>query len=136
VPKRNVVIVLDDDSSMLSGVKRILALHGFDSDLFDSAERFYTRARFDEALCLVLDIHLKGTTGIEVRRQLALSGNSLPVIFITGKDSERTRTQAMEAGCVAYLVKPFPSNLLVDAIATSSVGADWKSCHASGYNGS
>jgi DNA-binding response OmpR family regulator len=64
----------------------------------------------------VLDVHLQHMSGIELRRQLTRSGHSLPVIFITAAESEATHKAALEAGCVAYLHKPFPSDLLIEAI--------------------
>ena len=110
------VLVLDDDPSMLKGVERLLNAHGFESKLFDSVENFCRGAQLHEALCLVLDINLDGKSGIELSRELVTSGISLPVIFITGNDSDTTRRAAMEAGCVAYLTKPFPAKSLIGAI--------------------
>jgi FixJ family two-component response regulator len=66
----------------------------------------------------VLDIHLQHMSGIELRRQLTRSGHSLPVIFITAVESETTHKAALEAGCAAFLYKPFPSDLLIEAIET------------------
>src|SRR5262245_13561658 len=105
VSTRRVVVVLDDDHSMLKGVERLLKAHGFESALFDSVETFQRRAKLHEALCLVLDINLDGKSGIELSRELAFSGVSLPIIFITGNDSDANRRAAMEAGCIAYLTK-------------------------------
>ena len=116
VPTRRVVLVVDDDPSMLRGVERLLNAHGFESKLFDSAETFQRLAQPHEALCLVLDINLDGKSGIELSRELVISGVSLPVIFITGNDSDSNRRAAMEAGCVAYLTKPFPARSLIGAI--------------------
>ncbi len=97
----------------------MLRVHGFDAEVFSTVESFLARANLCDATCLVLDIHLNGMSGIELRRQLALSGIDLPVIFITANDSEATRKAAMEAGCVAYLPKPFPTKSLVDAIESA-----------------
>src|SRR5262245_37351749 len=116
VPARRVVLVVDDDPSMLRGVERLLNAHGFKSELFDSAENFQRLAKPHEALCLVLDINLGGKSGIELSQELVISGVSLPVIFITGNDSDANRKAATEAGCVAYLTKPFPAKSLIGAI--------------------
>jgi FixJ family two-component response regulator len=115
-----VVFVVDDDPGMLKGLERLLKTHGFDVELFESAEEFNKRANFCNAICLVLDINLNGKSGIELKRQLAASGVSLPVIFITASDSDVTRKAALDVGCVAYLTKPFSAKSLMDAIEQAS----------------
>ena len=110
------IIILDDDASVLTAVERVLKMHGFDAEVYHTVEAFREGARFDDASCLVLDIHLDGHCGIELRKQLARDGVSVPVIFITGVDNNATRAAALQAGCVAYLQKPFPSQDLIDAI--------------------
>jgi FixJ family two-component response regulator len=116
VTTRKLVLVVDDDPSILGAVERLLRVRGFDTEVFNTVEGFLDRANLCGATCLVLDIHLNGMSGIELRRQLTRSGIELPVIFITANDSEPTRKAAMEAGCVAYLSKPFPTKSLMDAI--------------------
>jgi FixJ family two-component response regulator len=117
---RKLIILVDDDASVLRAVERALKLHGFDTQVFDTVEAFLEGARLCDATCLVLDINLNGISGLELRRQLARSGCSLPVIFITAAENEATRGAALDAGCVAYLQKPFPSCLLVKAIETAA----------------
>src|SRR3954447_25271141 len=80
---RHLVIVVDDDPSLLRAVQRVLQVHGFETETFSSVEGFLEGAHLDEATCLVLDVHLQHMSGIELRRQLTHSGHSLPVIFIT-----------------------------------------------------
>ena len=116
---RKLVVVVDDDASILGAIERALKIHGFDAEVFDTVEDFLERANLSEAACLVLDINLNGDSGIELSYRLARSGHSLPVIFITAGDSEVTRAAALKAGCVAYLPKPFASRSLVDAIEKS-----------------
>jgi FixJ family two-component response regulator len=114
--KRKQIIVLDDDATFRDAIKRVLDAHGFNVDVFGTVEGLLGDACLGYASCLVLDIHLNGTSGIDLRRQLARSGLSLPVIFMTGDEDEATRKAALEAGCVAYLLKPFPPSLLIGAI--------------------
>ena len=116
MPKRKLVYVVDDDASMLRGVKRLLREHGYDSVLFPSAAAFQKHDDFAEALCVILDIDLNDESGIEVRHRLADAGISLPVIFITGKDNHATRMAAQASGCIAFLTKPFTANALMDPI--------------------
>ena len=70
--------------------------------------------------CVLLDIQLGNTSGIAVRRELAATGSMLPVIFMTAFDDQVTRQQASDAGCVAYLRKPFPGQQLIEAIARAA----------------
>ena len=121
VPPRKLVIVVDDDPGLLKAVGRLLTAHGFDSELFSSVRDFRSRAQLYLAECVVLDINLSnGESGIEVRRKLTAEWPSIPVIFITGNDSEGVRRSAMEAGCIAYLTKPFSVNSLMIAIEKAS----------------
>jgi FixJ family two-component response regulator len=115
---RHLVIVVDDDPGILRAVQRVLQVHGFETEVFSSVERFLEGAHLGDATCLVLDVHLQNKSGIDLRRQLTRSGHSLPVIFITAVESEATRKAALESGCVAYLHKPFPSDRLIEAIET------------------
>lgn len=111
-----VVIVVDDDAGMLKSVVRLLAHYGIDSRTFASAEALLESASVQTATCLLLDIHLGGISGIELQRRLAASGLKRPVIFMTANDDEATRNAAMNAGCIAYLQKPFAQRVLLDAI--------------------
>ena len=101
---------------MRLAVKRLLNQYGFETEVFDSVEDFYKRADVGRSDCLVLDVKLKNGSGIDLRRELASAGVSVPVIFITANDSDNTRKAATAAGCVAYLTKPFLGKSLIDAI--------------------
>jgi FixJ family two-component response regulator len=122
LPKRRLVYVVDDDPSMLRGVKRLLREHGYDCMLFSTADAFQKHNDFDDAVCVILDVDLDDTSGIDVRRRLTAAGISLPVIFITGKDSPATRMAALASGCLAYLTKPFSAGSLIGPIERASTG--------------
>jgi FixJ family two-component response regulator len=113
---RRLVAVVEDDPDMRKGLQRVLNVHGFDTEVFPSAEAFLAANAKTEAVCLILDIHLGGMSGIELRRRLSASDCKLPIIFITAVDDDVIEREAMETGCVAYLHKPFPANLLIGAI--------------------
>jgi FixJ family two-component response regulator len=115
-----VVAIVDDDPSMLKGLEGLLRAHGFVTEIYASAEAFLERSATSEASCLILDIHLGGISGIDLRRRLSAAGSRLPVIFMTGGDSEIIKKEAIEAGCIAYLRKPFPSCQLIDAIGRAA----------------
>jgi FixJ family two-component response regulator len=115
--KQQRIAVVDDDQGLLAGLQTLLDARGFASEIFTSAEAFldfYSTAI--DIDCLLLDLHLGGMSGIELRRQLKASGSTIPVIFMTARDNDAIRRQAFEEGCIAYLRKPFPSRLLFEAI--------------------
>ena len=114
--ERRIIGIIDDDPSMLTGVGRLLSAHGFLAVVYPSAEAFLECAAASEACCLVLDINLGGISGIELRRRLEADGSTLPVIFMSAADCNEIEREAVEAGCVAYLRKPFPPCQLIDAI--------------------
>jgi FixJ family two-component response regulator len=120
--KRKLVFVVEDDPGMLRGVGRLLREHGYDSVLFPSAEAFQSHDNFEQATCVVLDIHLGDDSGIEVRHRLKAAGVSLPVIYMTGKDNHATRVAAMASGCIAYLTKPFTARSLIEPIERAFAG--------------
>jgi FixJ family two-component response regulator len=107
---------VEDDPSMRTGIGRLLRCHGFDSMLFESANALLTHDNFGNALCFILDIDLNGESGFELCRCLVSKGVRLPVIYITGNDSEANRAAAIESGCIAYLAKPFAARSLIEPI--------------------
>jgi FixJ family two-component response regulator len=116
------VFVVDDDPSMLRGVQRLLRVHGFNTELFESAEAVCSRANLDDAFCVVLDINLNGKSGIELRSKMTSSGVAIPVVYITANQDNAIRKAAIESGCIAYLTKPFAAKDLIDPIARLSSG--------------
>jgi FixJ family two-component response regulator len=111
-----VVIAVDDDASLLKSLARMLAHHGIESLTFPSAEALLASDSVQTATCLLLDIRLGDISGIELQRQLAASGSKCPVIFMTGSHDEATHKEAIAAGCIGYLQKPFGHEVLLDAI--------------------
>lgn len=124
--KRRVIAIVDDDPSVLKGLKRVLAASDFATDAFNSGEAFLAsdRANDDDIACIVLDINLGGMSGIEVRRRLTTKNSHVPVIFMTALDTDAVRKEALEAGCADYLRKPFSGHELIDSIQKAvSIGA-------------
>lgn len=114
--QREVIAIVDDDQAMLKAIQRLLTACGFATRTFSSAEAFLDCRTAKDAACLVLDIHLGGMSGIELRKRLVAVRSTLPVIFITAVDDESTRSEVMEVGCVACLRKPFSASTLIGAI--------------------
>jgi FixJ family two-component response regulator len=120
LPHRKAVYVVDDDPSMLKGMRRLLKQHGYDAVPFETAKALRDHGDFDQAFCIVLDINLGDGSGIELRHELTKSGVALPVIYITGNDSHATRMAAMASGCLAYLTKPFTAQSLIEPITRAA----------------
>jgi FixJ family two-component response regulator len=116
LPHHKAVFVVDDDPSMLKGMRRLLKQHGYDTIPFETAKALKDHDDFDQAFCIVLDVNLSDGSGIDLRHHLADSGIELPVIYITGNDSHATRMAAMASGCLAYLTKPFTARSLIEPI--------------------
>jgi FixJ family two-component response regulator len=110
------VAIVDDDASMRTSIERLLRANDYATVAFASAEELLHSGVADGAIGLVLDIHLAGMSGIELRCRLAAAGSTTPVVFITADDDEKTRDQALAAGCVAYLRKPFDASHLIAAL--------------------
>jgi FixJ family two-component response regulator len=117
--RQTVVAVVDDDADMLRAAEDLLNAHGFATASFSSAEEFVRRGTANQVDCLLLDIQLGGISGIELRHQLNVSCPGLSVIFMTSHDAESTHRKALEAGCIAYLRKPFPAKQLIEAIESA-----------------
>jgi FixJ family two-component response regulator len=112
----SIVFVIDDDVPLRDALKRLLRSVGLQSELFGSVQEFLQRARPDVASCLVLDVRLPGIGGLDFQRQLAEAHIHIPIIFITGHGDIPMSVQAMKAGAVEFLPKPFRDQDLLDAI--------------------
>ena len=111
-----VVAIVDDDPSVLKGLQRVLGASGFATEAFSSGEAFLDRDDVGDVTCVVLDIHMGGISGIEMRRRLTARGSQTPVIFMTALDTAAIRKEADDVGCAAFLGKPFSGRVLVDTI--------------------
>ena len=107
---------MDDDTSLLRSLNRLLRTAGFTVETFESAGVFLRARQSSPPDCLVLDVHLGAVSGFDVHARLLASGTSVPTIFVTGHDDAATREQARRAGAAAYLAKPFEDQALVSAI--------------------
>ena len=110
------VAVVEDDAAMRKSIERLLHASGYTVSTFASAEEFLQSALVDAAMGLVLDIHLGGMSGIELRRRLSAAKSTIPVVFITAFDDDATRVEALAVGCVDLLYKPFETHQLIEAL--------------------
>jgi FixJ family two-component response regulator len=112
--KKIVVTVVDDDASIRNALSMLLRSEGWSVSTYASAEDFLQASSSNGADCLILDIELPGMSGLELQRRLTLSEwRQVPIIFLTGRSDEGTRTQAIQGGASAFFAKPAePESLL------------------------
>lgn len=118
--KKMTIWIVDDDSSVRKAVKRLVQSAGFSSRTFASGQEFLNSGVTGKDGILVLDIRMPGLNGLETQKQLCASGAGIPIIFITAHEDPHTRTIAMAAGAVAFILKPFDDQSLLDAINIAS----------------
>jgi len=110
------VLVVDDDPSVRRAIKRLVESVGLQAEMFGSAHEFLQAKRPDVPSCLVLDIRLPGTSGLDFQQELAEANIPVPIIFITAHGDVPMTVRAMKAGAVEFLTKPFRDQDLLDAI--------------------
>jgi FixJ family two-component response regulator len=111
------VFMVDDDASIRDALTSLLRSVGLRVETFGSARAFLTRQPADAPGCLVLDVRLPGLSGLDLQCELAAAQITMPIIFITGHGDIPMTVQAMKAGAVEFLTKPFRDQDLLDAIA-------------------
>ena len=112
-----VVFVVDDDPSIRDALTSLIRSVGLGVETFGSAQAFLRHPRPNASGCLVLDVRLPGLSGLDLQRELAAAQITMPIIFITGHGDIPMTVQAMKAGAVEFLTKPFRDQALLDAIA-------------------
>jgi FixJ family two-component response regulator len=112
----SVVFIVDDDASVRRSIQDLLSSVALRSEAFATPQEFLDSKRADCPGCLVLDVRLPGMSGLDFQRALAEAGVSLPIIFITGHGDVPMSVQAMKSGAVEFLMKPFRTQELLDAI--------------------
>jgi FixJ family two-component response regulator len=110
------VFVVDDDDRVRASINRLLQSVGLRCACFATPEEFVSAERSDGPRCLVLDVRLRGASGLDVQQRLAESGVQLPIIFITGFGDIPMTVKAMKSGAVEFLTKPYRDQDLLDAI--------------------
>jgi RNA polymerase sigma factor (sigma-70 family) len=111
-----VVFVVDDDPSVRSSLKFLMSSVGLQVESFDSADALLQRNLPDAPSCLVLDVRLRGLSGLDFQRELAARNCHMPIIFITGHGDIPMSVRAMKAGAIEFLTKPFRDQDLLDAV--------------------
>ena len=116
MPRIPLISVIDDDDALRSSLENLIRSVGFRAQGFSSAEVFLRSNQVPETGCLILDVRMPGMSGLELQRQMVLADSQMPIIFVTAHENDDWRTQALKAGAVAFLYKPFYEGELLNAI--------------------
>jgi FixJ family two-component response regulator len=111
-----VIAIVDDDASIRSALTRLMRVVGFEARAFASAEEFLESGEQQRAGCLIADIRMPGMSGLELQAALNAADCRIPTIFITAHDDERLRTEALRAGALEFVAKPFDDEALVTSV--------------------
>ena len=112
----SIVFVVDDDISVRESLELLIQSEGWQPETFSSAQDFLVRSRAPVPSCLLLDISMPGLNGLELQKRVAAEHPAVPIIFITGYGDVPKTVQAMKAGAVEFLTKPFKDDVLLSAI--------------------
>jgi len=112
----SIVFVVDDDISVRESLELLIRYEGWQTETFSSAQEFLARPRAFVPNCLVLDVSLPGLSGLDLQKRIGDDRGEMPIIFITGHGDIPMTVQAMKAGAVEFLTKPFADDVLLDAI--------------------
>jgi FixJ family two-component response regulator len=118
-PAVPVVFIVDDDVSVRESLELLIRSQGWQPETFESAKEFLDRPRVLAPSCLVLDVSLPGVNGLELQKQVAAERSEMPIIFITGHGNVPMSVEAMKAGAVEFLTKPFSKDVLLSAIRSA-----------------
>src|SRR5580704_2037898 len=110
------VAIVDDDDSMRSALQGLLKAADLPAEVFVSGEDFLLSGQQRQTACLIADIRMPGMSGLELQAKLNAERCRIPIIFITAHGDERMRMQALRAGAVDFLSKPFDNEVLIDSV--------------------
>jgi FixJ family two-component response regulator len=116
---RNLISIIDDDEAVRRTTTLLIESFGFRAAAFESAEDFLGSGNLNDTSCLIVDVRMPGTNGLQLQSQLAASDCRIPIIFITAYDDKESRRRAMQAGAVAFLAKPFRDEQLFQWIRSA-----------------
>src|SRR6267154_4780729 len=112
----SIVFIIDDDPLYRRSSERLVRSVGFDVQSFETARDFMSSRRPNVPSCLILDVRLPGLSGLDLQRVLTEAGVHIPIIFVTGHGDLPMSVQAMKAGAVDFLPKPFRNQEMLDAV--------------------
>lgn len=113
---RSIVFIVEDDPSVRASLENLLSSEGHETQAFDSPRAFLSADRPALPGCLVLDVRLRGSSGLEFQRELGRRDIRIPIVFITGHGDVPMSVAAMKAGAIEFLLKPYRDQDLLDAV--------------------
>jgi FixJ family two-component response regulator len=116
------VAIIDDDDSVRSALQGLLKAVGLPTQAFASAEEFLKSGQQHQTACLIADIRMRGMSGLELQTQLNAERCRIPIIFITAHGDAKMRMQALRAGAVEFLAKPFDDEALLESVRAALEG--------------
>jgi len=116
------VAIVDDDRSVQSALKDLMESAGLSALSFGSAEEFLESDQQNQTAWLVTDIRMPGMSGLELQAKLKSQGSRIPIIFITARPDAKTKMEAMKAGAVEFLSKPFDDEVLLEKVLIALTG--------------
>jgi|SRR5262249_11774032 len=114
--KTKLVVIVDDDDSMRSAVQDLLESVGLSAQGFAGAEEFLRSGTQQDTACLIADVRMPGMSGLELQGKLNTEGCRIPIIFISAHGDEEMRTQALRAGAMEFIAKPFDDKILLKRV--------------------
>ena len=113
---RKLVVIVDDDELVRESLNGLMKAAGLPALTFASAEEFLTSGKQEHTACLIADIRMPGMSGLDLQARLNRDNLRIPIIFITAQGDEKMRMQALRAGAVEFLAKPFDDDVLLDNV--------------------
>jgi FixJ family two-component response regulator len=117
--QKALIAIVDDDESVRCAVQGVLRSSGYEPRAFSSAGEFLESGQQRVASCLITDVRMPGMSGLELQARLAEDGCKIPIVFLTAYGDLRMRSQAMKAGAVVFLGKPFDAKVLLDGVRSA-----------------
>jgi FixJ family two-component response regulator len=114
--ERGLISIVDDDESIRRTTTFLVESFGFRAAAFESAEHFLKSGQLHDTSCLIVDVQMPGMNGLELQSELAAAGYDIPIVFMTAYENKVSRQQAMQAGAVAFLAKPFGDEQLLQTV--------------------
>ena len=110
------IVIVDDDELVRESLNGLMKVAGFPALTFASAEEFLNSGKQEQTACLIADIRMPGMSGLDLQSRLNRDKLRIPIIFITAQGDEKMRMQALRAGAVEFLAKPFDDDVLLDSV--------------------
>jgi FixJ family two-component response regulator len=118
--QKGIVAILEDDPVMRQAIAALISSLGYQAQSYASASEFRSVAATIQAACLLIDVHLGPDSGIALSQELVAGGFNFPIVVMTGSGDEGVRRRALDAGAVAFLLKPFRADDLISALSKAT----------------